>query len=304
MTKGLGSKHIATVLLALLVLVPVSVSYAGNQRVEKLVELAERAKDKTQVLINMTYLNTTAITAIGNAGFKDQLDANVSDFDEAAHNITVYQDVANLTLALGVFREVYKSINRILAATPGVQKGQLVDRQGLIQAMTRALDRIERLEEIGNLPDATKWILGNATLFLNVTRAIELLQVGMVEEVTYNKTQANKLISLAHSTLQKKAGELKSQRIRSYFNIVEKLYNRLLRQVDKLEDGEGKTNLLGNLSTANGHIGNAEGVEDEQALGELVAARNILEEVEQGLKEQRRLEKATGSGKGKGNGKP
>ena len=302
MRTRFGNKGIAAVLLAMLILVPASASYAekqeeNDQRVEKLIELAERAKDKTQILINMTYLNTTAIQAIINVGLSGELEDNVTLFNEAAYNITNpdYHNVGNLTLALGVFRDVYKSINRILAATPGVQKGQLVDRQGLIQAMTRALDRIERLEEIENLPDATKWILGNATLYLNVTRAIELLQVGMAEEVTYNKTQANKLISLAHSTLQKKAAELKTQRIRSFFKVIENLYNRLDRQVDKLEDGGDLKTMLG---TASGHIEIARSAEDEQALGELVAARNILEEVEQGLKEQRRAGKGNGNGNG------
>ena len=292
MKTRFGSKGVAGVLLAMLILVPVSVSYAGNQRVDKLIEVTERAKEKTETLINITCGNETAMEMI-EPGLRLQLDDNVTLFNEAAHNITAYQDVANLTLALGVFRDVYKAVNRIVAATPGLERGQLVDAQGLIQAMKRALERIERLREIEGLPQATSWILDNATLYLNVARAIELLQVGMVNETTYNMTQANKLISLAHSTLQKKAAELKTQRIRSYFKVIENLYNRLDRQVDKLEEGEDLKTML---ETAWGHIENARGAEDEDALSELLAARNILEEVEEGLKEQRRAEKGNGNG--------
>ena len=317
----LHGKRIVTVLLALLVLVPASVSYAQNEdgngkRVEKFIELAERAKDKTETLINITVANLTAMSAIEGAGLLGEFQDNVTLFNEAVENIANAREclgigdlegaIEYVTPALEALREVYKGVNRILAATPEVQRGQLVDAQGLIQAMKRALERIDRLRGIEGLPQATSWILDNATLYLNVTRAIELLQVGMVNETTYNMTQVNKLISLAHSTLQKRAVELKTQRVRSYIKVIENLHNRLSRQVGKLEDGPEKTELQGQLDIAGVHIGNArdrfgEG-EDSQALGELLKARNILEEVEQGLKVQGRAEKENGNGNGNGNG--
>ena len=280
----------------MLILVPVSVSYAGNQRVEKLVELAERAKEKTQILINMTCLNATAMDAIELAGFKDQLNDNVSVFDEAAYNITVYQDVANLTLALGVFREVYKSINRILAATPEVQRGQLVDAQGLLQAMTRALDRIERLGEIGELPDEAVEALN----YLNVTQAILWLQEGRVEDVTENLTTANKLIADAHKALKDIAKEMNTNRIRAHIKVMTNFRERLYRQLDKIED---KTQVEAALGEAGDHIADAEDFlgngEYSNALDSLEDAKDDLNLAEQRLKEQRRAEKTTGKGKGK-----
>ena len=271
---------------------PTSVSYAENQRVEKLIELAGRAKEKTEILINMTYLNQTAMDAIEYEGLLGELEANVTLFNEAAYNITVYHDVANLTLALGVFREVYKSVNRILAATPEVQRGQLVDAQGLLQAMTRALDRIERLREIGELPDEAI----EAMSYLNITQAILDLQDGMVEETVYNLTQANKLISEAHKALKKTAAEMNTHRIRNYVKVMNNFCERLGRQVEKLEDSPKKEELQKTLGDVADLVTGAETVD------ELEVARNMLEGVEQGLKEQRRAEKGNGKGNGNGNG--
>ncbi|MCW4026995.1 MAG: hypothetical protein NWE76_05895 [Candidatus Bathyarchaeota archaeon] len=299
MAARLANKRIITVLLALLVLVPTSLSYAQNQegkdkQVEKFIELAERAKEKTEILINMTYLNTTALGMI-ESDLREQLDDNVTLFDEAAYNITIeeYQNVGNLTLALGVFRDVYKAINRILAATPEVQRGQLVDAQGLLQAMTRALDRIERLGDIGELPDEAIEAMG----YLNITHAILWLQDGRVEDVTENLTTANRLISEAHKALKNAAAEMNTNRMRNYIKIMNNFHRRLTKQVETL----GNETLEGWLGDAADLISGGQGAEElmgqgeyEEALGKLEDARTVLEEVEQGLKAQRKAEKGNG----------
>jgi len=292
----LHGKHIITVLLALLVLVPVSVSYAGNQRVEKFIELAEKARDKTETLINITTANTTAMDDIEDAYLDDEFEANVTLFNEAALNITTYQDVANLTLALGVFRDVYKSINRILVES-NVERGQLIDAQGLIQVYKRALRRIDRLEEIDDLPVEVEWLLGNATLHLNVTLAIEWLQQGMVNQTAHNKTMANRYISEAYKTLKKTAAEMNTKRIENYFKTLNKFQERLSRQIGKLDNPSELDIAMGAVDTL---LGEAQDYFDNQQYPEghekLEQARNALEEVEEDLKLQRRAEKGKGNG--------
>ena len=166
MATRLHGKHIITVLLALLVLVPTSLSYALNEekeekQIEKFIELAEKARDKTETLINITYANQTALDAIEAAGLDDELEANLTIFNKAVQNITNAEErlalgdlegaMANATYALEALRDVFKSIHTILTDS-GLAKGELIDAQGLLQAMKRALERISRLEEIPDLP--------------------------------------------------------------------------------------------------------------------------------------------------------
>jgi hypothetical protein len=313
----LHGKHIITVLLALLVLVPASASYAQNQdgkgkQVEKFIELAERAKEKTELLINITCANATAIATITSAGFFEELEANVTDFNDAAENITnayaCLEDdppdyegaTANITYALEVFRDIFKAVKAILAES-GVEKGQLLDGQGLLQAIERALERIEALEAIEELPVEVEWLLGNATLYLDVTKAIERLQLGMVNQTAHNLTAANRLISEAYKALKKTAGEMNTNRIRNFFKVMNNTRERLSKQVNKLNDPSGLQETLSDVDDLIGQAQDAfDNEEYSEALELLEDARALLDEVEQGLKEQRRAE--NGNGKGGGNG--
>ena len=298
MAIRLHGKHIVTVLLALLVLVPASVSYAQNQegkgkKVEKFIELAEKARDKTETLINITYANTTAMQYIENEGLDEEFFANVSLFDDAVQNITYAREnllqgdyesaTANVTYALEALRDIYKAIHIILTDS-GLAKGELIDAQGLIQAMKRALERIDRLEEVEDLPDEAFLLLEEARLYLNITAAIEDLQLGKVNQTAHNKTMANKLISEAHRTLKKTAAELNAKRIENYLKIIENLYDRLLRQVEKaIDQGLDAEDLIATLVD---DIKPA--IDLAEDLAGLEDARTLLEGVEQGLKDLRR----------------
>lgn len=315
MTTRLAGKHVTTVLLILLVLVPTSVSYAQkqegkSQKVEKFIELAERAREKTQTLINITYASQSALDNITAAGLSGELEANVTLFNDAVQSITNAEEslgkgdlegaTANVTFALEVFREVFKAEHTILRDS-GVPRGQTVDAQGLIQAMERALERIERLEEIGDLPNETLWLLGNATLYLNIPQAMEWLQLGMVNETAHNLTQANQLIAQAHKTLKNASAEMNTKRIQNYFKVINNLLERLGRQIGKLENS---TQVNATLIAADDLISEAQGLFDSEeyseALEKLEDARGLLDTAEQQLKEQRRAEKGNGQGQGQG----
>jgi hypothetical protein len=183
------------------------------------------------------YVNETALELIENATLLDELEGNVILFDEGAANVTAAYDaleaedyegaVANATQALEIFREVFKSINLILYESD-VQKGQIIDGQGLLVAMQRALERIEWLREL--LPeDATEALelLDNATIYLDVDTARLWLLDGNVTETAYNLTQAHHLISEAHQYLKTQAEQGNSMRIRNYLRSMERFRGRI-----------------------------------------------------------------------------
>jgi hypothetical protein len=238
---------IVTILATIIVMAaPVSAAMFHGQsesvKAEKIVELADKAGQKVENLIALVYVNETALEMIENATLLDELEGNVTLFDEGTANVTAAYDaleaedyegaVANATQALEIFREVFKSIHVILCDSD-VQKEQIIDGQGLIVAMQRALERIERLREL--LPeDATEALelLDNATIYLDVDTARLWLLDGNVTETAYNLTQANHLISDAHRYLKTQAEQGNLNRIRNYLQVMERIRGRIRERLE------------------------------------------------------------------------
>jgi len=298
------------VLLALLMLLPAGVSYANDQerisQIEKLIELAELTEEKTEILINITYLEKTTIDTIVEAGLKDELDAIVREFNNAVPNIISAREslahgdsegaVASLIHVLGIFREVNREIDRILTES-GVQGGELVDPQDTIQAMKDALERIERLEEVEDLPAEILWLLGKARPYLNATQAVGWLQLGMVDETAHNLTEANMLISEAYQLLDEEAVGIIDERMQNYFVIIEELCGRLEQDINEAmkkwpEAQALKTRLENEVYPAIdeakklfGPGGPDKTLFLEAVVGRLQEAREVLRQIEEDLKE-------------------
>jgi len=298
------------VLLALLMLLPAGVSYANDQerisQIEKLIELAELTEEKTEILINITYLEKTTIDTIVEAGLKDELDAIVREFNNAVPNIISAREslahgdsegaVASLIHVLEIFREVNREIDRILTES-GVQGGELVDPQDTIQAMKDALERIERLEEVEDLPAEILWLLGKARPYLNATQAVGWLQLGMVDETAHNLTEANMLISEAYQLLDEEAVGIIDERMQNYFVIIEELCGRLEQDINEAmkkwpEAQALKTRLENEVYPAIdeakklfGPGGPDKTLFLEAVVGRLQEAREVLRQIEEDLKE-------------------
>ena len=298
------------VLLALLMLLPAGVSYANDQerisQIEKLIELAEITEEKTEILINITCLEKTTIDAIVEAGLKDELDAVVREFNNVVPNIIGAREslahgdsegaIASLIHVLEIFREVNREIDRILTES-GVQGGELVDPQDIIQAMKDALERIERLKEVEDLPAEILRLLGKATLYLNVTQAVGWLQLGMVDETSHNLTEANMLISEAYQLLDEEAVGIIDERMQNYFVIIEELCGRLEQDINEAmkkwpEAQALKTRLENEVYPAIdeakklfGPGGPDKTLFLEAVLGRLQEARDVLRQIEEDLKE-------------------
>jgi hypothetical protein len=216
----------------LIALAPASTILYGQAQIEatpaeELVDLADRAEKQVKNLIDLVYANETVLQKIEDFGLLDELESNVTLYKEGVVNLSAaYEEldapdfegaVDYATEALSVFREVFGSIHVILEVA-GLQKGQLVDNQGLLEAMTRQLQRIDRLREI--LPEETPikimQLLNDAEALLDIDAARALLLEGKSTEVISSIQEAKQLIIQVFEYLKEQAEESNVWRIDGY----------------------------------------------------------------------------------------
>jgi hypothetical protein len=221
----------AIVLLTSLILTAAPIMFYAQGQIQtssaqQLVSLADRAEEKVKNLIETVYANETAIQTITDLNLIDELEANVSLYNQGTTDLADahialeaenYQTaMTSATDAFQIFREVFRSIHVILRDA-GLEVGQLVDSQGLLEALTRMRHRIDRLRTI--LPsDATPALalLDQAESYLDLDEARQLLLKGESNEVISNLGQARQLISQVYSYLKEQAEESNTWRINDY----------------------------------------------------------------------------------------
>lgn len=262
------------------------------KRVEKFIEIAEKAEEKAEKLLYLILsskvaekLDQTKIDEV-----KAKFNLGVEKLDNAKDNLlneNLEYAIGNATEAFQIFREVFKALHSMLGEA-GYGLGDVINASGLITAMDRALQRIERLREI--IPEDSQEInklLNEAEGYLNIEKAIKLLSQGKINETAHRLAEANKLIAQAHKLLKNKAQQLNVKRLKSFINAIENFYKRLERKITKF----GNETLQNKLTDAKTHITlTKEKFEQKmysEALSELITARTLLEEVELGLKQLR-----------------
>ncbi|MBS7614178.1 hypothetical protein KEJ18_00315 [Candidatus Bathyarchaeota archaeon] len=226
---------------------PLSENNNIRNRAENLVALADKTQERVQSFIDLIYANVTALNLIGQAGLMDELEGNITLFSHGIGNLTAahemlgasnYQGaVANATEAFHVFKQVFVALHVILDKS-GVQKGELIDAQGLLEAMRRTLEKIEKLRQL-NLTLEDKEILDNATVFLNIESARILLMEGNVADVVENLTQAKNMIREVYRLLAERARERNTMRIRIQ-NFLKGLQNAMERIRQRLQLAENQ----------------------------------------------------------------
>jgi tetratricopeptide (TPR) repeat protein len=270
----LKSKKIVGMVLLAILAVPLLTSftvlpaqdqgwYNGNdRRTANFIELAGQAREKVDLLFGFIYANDSVIETITDAGLLDDLEANQTAFDQAVTLLTEaqaaldeedYQVASEKAIeALRIFCDVFKALNRILAEAE-VQRGTLVDGQGLIEAMRRALERIERLREV--LPEnATEALalLEEAESYLNIDQAIVLLNEGNASQVASHLAQANKLIAEAYKALRVQARLMNARRIQNFLRGLQKIRERVWGRLELASiRGFNVTDILGRFNYAN-----------------------------------------------------
>ena len=126
-------------------------------RATRIVEVAEEASEKVGDLIVLIDTNDTAQDMIDDEGLTEAFECNVTLYGEGVKkvedageclDIDDYEGaMANATEALSIFREVYRSINKILYDS-GVKLGRFVDVKELEEAIERSQERVEELKEL------------------------------------------------------------------------------------------------------------------------------------------------------------
>jgi hypothetical protein len=308
--------------------IPVSAAMFNGQsadtRAEKIVELADKAGQKVDDLIVLVYLNETVLEMIEDATLLDELEGNVTLYDEGVANVTAaytaleVEDydgaVANATQALDIFRAVFQSINNILCNSD-VQKCDVIDSQGLLVAMQRALERIEKLRELLSEEDTEALeMLDAATLYLDIDTARLWLLDGRVDDTAYNLTQANHLISDAHQYLKTQAEQGNMNRIRNYLQVMERVRGKIRERLE-LADSEGIN--VGDVLESFGYNGATEFEQAFQSMSEnaqtsMAEIKNTVMEMKQFGQTLRQMDKALaqeirqnqvhGNGQNQGNG--
>ena len=193
---------------------------------QQVVALAERAAQHVQNLIDLINADVDAQTKIDTVGLSEEFEANVTlyeteglqnlaDAKEALSNSEYDVAVDYAVEALRVFREVYSSIHVIMNAA-GLQRNDLIENQGLLEAITRELQRIDRLREI--LPDGTPQeildSLDGAEESLNEASA--LLPNGDITAARSAFLDAKLGISEVYQFLKEQAEESNTWRLRDY----------------------------------------------------------------------------------------
>ena len=210
---------------------PVSAMFGQGQvqatPAEQLVDVADKAEQQVKNLIGLVYANESALGKIEEVGLLGALDNNVTLYNEGVGNLTAAHEALDAedyegavdyaTEALGIFREVFSSIHMILEDA-GLQKCELVDCQGLLDAMARQLERIDRLRELlpEDAPEEIKQLLDDPEALLDIDAARALLLEGKTTEVRDILLEAKALIAQVHDYLKEEAEGLNAWRIDGY----------------------------------------------------------------------------------------
>jgi tetratricopeptide (TPR) repeat protein len=321
---------LAMVVSVIMAAAPVSAIFGQGQiqatPAEELVEVADRAEQQVKNLIDLVYANETALQKIEDVGLIDELEGNVTLYDEGMGNLTAAHDALELgdyegavdyaTEALSIFREVFSSIHMILEDAD-LQKGQLIDNQGLLEAMTRQLQRIDRLREIlpEDAPDEIEQLLDDAEALLDIDAAQALLLEGKATEVRDTLQQAKELISQVYDYLKEQAEGTNAWRIDGYCERVrERIRERFMNGnqsgidfTDVLES-LGYQNENQFMETLENMIQTAKGKTEnfKNALQDLEEIGQMVQEMDQALAQKmNQYQNGSGSGSngsGSGNG--
>jgi hypothetical protein len=310
MKKG----QVAALMIAVSVLIsatPISSMLYGQGQIqsnpeESLIELAKRAEQEVGNLIDLVYSNETALQKIEDANLFDQLESNVSLYGEGVQflnlaydslEVSDYQKVVDYsTEALLIFRNVFRSIHVILEAT-GLQKGQSVDNQGLLEAISRELQRINQLRAIlqEDAPEEIKQMLNDAEGLLNIDTSRDLLAEGREAEVKYSLDEANQLLSQVYLYLKEQAEQSNNWRIYNYCQIVEERirerfragndsgtdFTAVLESLGYQSESQFMETLQNMIQIAQGKTGDIAG-----ALQDLEAISQMVQEMDQALAQE------------------
>ncbi|MBC7130766.1 hypothetical protein H5T51_06070 [Candidatus Bathyarchaeota archaeon] len=273
-----------------------------EERAERILQIAKTAYSRVNETVTRISQNETIMELLEAYNLLNYFNGNVSLLEEANATIEAaqeafgngeYEDAVEYVLeAMKTIRSVFRNFHDMLeeiGVKPAEEKPEL-QAQGLLVAINRSLERIERLEEILARAEISEDdaqevedLLEQARSLLNVEEAERLLEEGNVTEVAHRLGEANRLIAQAHVLLKAKAAEAKmEQRLERYRLKIEERLNRTLERLNETAIGK----IMGRLRFKHQwefrhHIGNL----IEQAKNHTVKWKKALKDIGETLKD-------------------
>jgi len=275
--------------------------YAENQeakRAEKFVDLATRAKEKVDELMNFIEgiedeieIPQDIITLYEDGD--DKLNDAKAELEKPKPDFELAVQLAEE--AMNIFRDVYEQLHTFLEEEEVTIESEN-EVEGLLEAIDRAGERISRVRGLmGVTPltedaeDILEDLLGDAEDLLE--DAVKALEDGNVSMAAHNLGDANKLISQAFVTLKKASGAIHSGKLKGFLTVIRKFYERVERLVKRAEEkGLGVSAYYDELhegpKSIQSLIDKAEDEKDlEEAVAYLMEARMRLEKIQDEIRE-------------------
>ena len=312
---------LAILVVILIMAAPVSAYFSSQSidtKAERMIEIAEDAREKVLVLISSVVSDEAAMENITEAGLDGQCYDNVSllveegttygtweaDSDgegwialvnaKQALSEMEYEDSISYSRdSLEISRTVLKSIQLILY-TADVDIGQIIEPQILQEAIERSLDKILELK---NLLADTEMLAKLDTAETLLQDAQSALDSDQIENAKDSLRDANALISQVCQDLQEIARKFNPQRITDYcegaYQYRERFRERFGQarnegfDVDEFFQGLGYQNEEEFMARFQEMIQNAEGTEDfEDTLQELEEIGRLLRDLDQNFTQE------------------
>jgi HEPN domain-containing protein len=311
--------RIGFVLLLAVMLVATPTMFLAQGQVQPsyqndLVEIAEKAQQKVETLFE--WIESQEIE---NIELQTDITMYVVLFEEGktllqdakdAIEEEDYESAIEDTLdALRIFRSVLKAVNTSLEEA-GIDTGELVDKQGFLEAIVRARARIAYLRVLFEDNSEVEALLDEAEEYLE---AAEELFENDLSEAAYYLRQANQLLSQVHTILKEEAFQSNEWRIFDYCERArERTRNRFRYgsdqgvNLDAFLESLGYQNENQFMETLEGLIENAKNNSEnfKDSLDVLEAISNMIRQMDGELTQEiNRHQNRYGSG-GNGGGNP
>ncbi|MCW4025456.1 MAG: hypothetical protein NWF01_10555 [Candidatus Bathyarchaeota archaeon] len=209
----------------------------------QLVSIAEKASYQVKNLIDTIKSNDTALDQIDAYNLTSSFEENIALYEiDGLGNLTAAQNalaandfdgaVDYAFAAFRVFRQTFSEIHNILD-TADLQKGDLVENSGLLEAIARELQRADQLSDIlpNETPQEILTQLEDAKNLLNDARSL-LLQ-GNTTQAKAAYHDAKQIILQIHQYLKTNAEESNSWRVA---NFTEKLQRKIQEKFQYSEE--------------------------------------------------------------------
>jgi len=224
------------------------------QRAQRIVEVAERALFKVESFISSIEQNGSLMSRLEESNLADDLRGNASLLEQARALLTEAKEgleAGNYTEAtmkaieaMRICREVCKNVHEVLEVAGFEPKAERpeVRAQGILVAVNRSLERIERLEAlVQRLDRALPLIedvedkLEEAKSLLDVEYIKQLLAAGNVSEAAKRLARANELIGQAYGLLHSVAKAEVAKRVERFRERIMERFNEVAKNMSQEE---------------------------------------------------------------------